>query len=149
MMMQEEAIKLALPLIKKWEGLRLEAYLDAVGIPTIGYGETQGVKMGDVWTQEQAEIRLTTRVVGFMTGVLKACPQLWMEPANRAAACTVLAYNIGSTGFASSTVCRKTMAQDYAAAADAFLMWNKAGGKVLNGLTNRRKEERLLYLGEL
>jgi lysozyme len=112
---------------------------------TIGYGETQGVKCGDVWTQEQADERIEKRVREFMLGVLKACPQLQKENAEKIAACTSLAYNVGLSNFASSTVCKKTQARDYEAAADAFGMWIKAQGKVLQGLVNRRKVEADLY----
>lgn len=146
--MNAESLRIAIELIKQKEGCHLKAYLDIVGIPTIGWGETKGVKMGDVWTQEQADTRLAERVIEFMAGVIKACPQLHLEPPNRVAACTSLAYNIGLAGWAKSTVCRKTMEQSYKEAADAFLLWNKAGGKVVRGLTLRRVAEADLYMKE-
>lgn len=142
----DSALPLAVKLIKEREGCRLKAYLDIVGVPTIGYGETKGVKLGMVWTQKQADDAIEARVREFMAGVLKACPQLAEEPPKRLAACTSLAYNIGSSAFASSTVCRKTKEKKYMEAADAFRMWNKAGGKIVPGLVSRREVERGLYI---
>jgi lysozyme len=113
---------------------------------TCGWGETEGVKYGDVWTQEYADERLEKRIREFMKGVLKACPQLKHEPYTKVAACTSLAYNIGIGAFAKSTVCKKTQAKDYKGAGEAFLMWVKAAGKVMQGLVNRRKIEKELYL---
>lgn len=140
------ALDIAVKLIAQFEGCKLSAYKDIVGIPTIGYGETKGVKMGDVWTQEQADTALRTRAKEFMDGVLKACPRLASFTSNQIAAITSLAYNIGLGAFASSTVCRKAMAGDRAGAADAILMWNKAGGKEIAGLSNRRREERRVFM---
>ena len=57
-----------------------------------------------------------------------------------------LAYNIGLGAFGASSVCRKTMAQDIAGAADSFLLWNKAGGRRVAGLARRREAERALFL---
>jgi GH24 family phage-related lysozyme (muramidase) len=60
-----------------------------------------------------------------------------------------LAYNIGLGNYATSTVLKRHKAGQYAGAANAFLLWNKAGGKVLPGLVLRREDERSLYMGEL
>lgn len=140
------ALPMAVKIIKEKEGCRLKAYLCPAGKPTIGYGETRGVKMGDVWTQEQADKAVERAVREFMLDVLAACPQLANEPPKRLAACTSLAYNIGISAFAKSTVCRKTMEKKYNEAADAFRMWNKAGGRILPGLVARREVERGLYI---
>lgn len=118
---------------------------------TIGWGETNDVKCGDVWTQEEADSRLEMRVRRVMTDVLKACPQLVLEAPTKVAACTSLAYNIGVSAFKDSTVCRKTMVKDYDGAADGILLWNKVKNRttgklvVSNGLDNRRKIEKDLY----
>lgn len=122
--------------------------LDLSGAPwTIGYGDTIGVKPGDVWTQQEAEDRLRRRVAIFMLGVYKRCPQLHAEPAHRVAACVSLAYNIGVGAFAASSVCRHTLRRAYAAAADAFLSWRFAKGQEMPGLKVRRAHERAIYLG--
>ncbi len=113
---------------------------------TIGYGETLGVVEDVWWTQAQAEAVLTLRVASFATGVLKRCPQLHLESDNRLAACISLAYNIGLGAFGASSVCTHTRRREYAAAANSFLLWNKAAGKIMAGLSARRQWERLLYL---
>lgn len=140
------ALDLLVRLVMGFEGCRLEAYLDVRGIPTIGWGETQGVKMGMVWTQAQADAVLRMRVSQFLLGVYKRAPMLWLEPPERAAACGSLAYNIGLGAFNASTVKRKTNNGEWEAAANAFLLWNKSGGKVYRGLTLRRQRERGVYL---
>lgn len=141
-----DALVLAIKLIMGFEGCRLTAYKCPAGIWTIGWGETLGVKEGDVWTQEQADARLRQRVGQFMLAVLQKCPRLHVEPHELLSACTSLAYNIGTGAFGVSSVCRKTKWQDYAGAADSFLLWNKAAGRVLKGLTLRRQYERKVYL---
>ncbi|MGZ8317518.1 MAG: lysozyme [Telluria sp.] len=135
-------------LIKRYEGCKLTAYLCPAGVWTIGWGETRGVKPGMVWTQAQADEILRRRVAQFLLAVLKRCPELHLMPDCRAAACTSLAYNIGVGAFGASSVCRKTRRWDIEGAARSFLLWNKAGGRVLRGLTRRREAERALYLRE-
>ena len=129
--------------------LELPDYLAKLsGIPwSIGYGETKDVRQGDVWTQEEADKRLEARVRGFMQEVLKSCPKLVLMRPSAIAACTSLAYNIGVSAFANSSVCKKIMAGDVQGAADSFIMWNKAGSplKVMDGLTKRRKIEADLF----
>lgn len=141
-----DALVLATKLIMGFEGCRLTAYKCPAGIWTIGWGETLAVKEGDEWTQERADAVLRERVGQFMMAVLKRCPQLHLEPPGLLAACTSLAYNIGTGAFGASSVCRKTGRREYAGAAESFLLWNKAGGRVLRGLTLRREAERLKYL---
>lgn len=141
-----DALEMAVEEIKVSEGCRLKAYRCPAGVPTIGWGETLGVKMGMVWTQAYADSRLRIRVAQFMAAVLKACPILHLEPPQRTAACTSLAYNIGIGAFRTSSVCRLTMRQEFDRAADSFKLWNKGGGRVLKGLVIRRAAERALYL---
>lgn len=140
------ALDLAIEMIKPFEGCRLTAYRCPAGIWTIGWGETLGVKEGDEWTQERADAVLRQRVGQFMLATLKRCPQLHAEHAERLTACTSLAYNIGVGAFGVSSVRRRTARCEYQGAGDAFLLWNKAGGRVLRGLTLRRQIERLRYL---
>lgn len=180
--LDETAVKIAIKVIRQFEGCNLIAYPDPAsslykalathnllqkymkgsikhpdlpenfkdldGRPfTVGFGETKDVKQGDVWTQEEADRRLEARVRGFMQEVLKSCPKLILMRPSAIAACTSLAYNIGSSAFANSTVCKKIMAGDIQGAADSFIMWNKAGNplKVMDGLTKRRKIEADLF----
>ena len=91
--------------IARWEGCKLSAYRDVAGIPTIGYGRTTDVKMGDVCTQEQADAWLAEEVETFRRGVRGAVLVPLNE--NQLAACTSLAYNIGLAAFRGSTLLRK------------------------------------------
>lgn len=113
---------------------------------TCGWGETAGVTEGMVWTQEYADSRLRARAAEFLLGVYQRAPMLYLEPSERAAACGSLAYNIGLGAFNASTVKRKTNEAEWEAGAAAFLLWNKSGGRVMAGLTNRRKAESTTYL---
>ncbi|HET8687327.1 MAG TPA: lysozyme [Methanosarcina sp.] len=142
----DQALNLTIQLLKHFEGCRLKAYQDCVGIWTIGYGETLNVTPGLTWTQEYADERLRIRAEQFMMHVLKSCPQLRLSSPNKLAACTSLAYNIGVGAFSVSSVCRLTKRGDYKMAGDKFLVWNKAGGKVNKGLSYRRGKEREIYL---
>lgn len=135
--------------IKEHEGLRLVAYLDSVGVWTIGYGDTgPDVVKGLVITKAEAEERLRKRLVEFEGYVNRAVKVKLTQ--NQFDALVSLVYNIGPTNFNSSTLLRKLNAGDYAGAADQFLVWNKGrvGGKlqVIDGLTNRRKKERQLFV---
>lgn len=139
----------ALALIKRWEGCRLDAYPDpgSGGDPwTIGWGSTgPGIRKGVTWTQQQADDRLMEDVSKFMNGVKKKVKV--PASANELGAMTSLAYNIGLMAFAGSTLLRKYNAGDKAGASAQFQNWNKAGGKVLKGLTRRRADERSVFDG--
>lgn len=142
------AYEQAVALVKRFEGCRLKAYQDQVGVWTVGYGETLGITAGVVWTQEKADSEVRRRVAQFYFGVLARCPQLWKEPDTRVAACVSLAYNIGLAGFGISQVRRATMRKDYPAAAKAFMSWKSGGGRILPGLVRRRKLEQGIYLSQ-
>ena len=130
--------------IARSEGCRLAAYRCSAGRPTIGWGETRGVRMGDVITQEQADRKFCDSLTEFADGVRKL---LTRDPSgNEFAAMVSLAYNIGLGGFERSTVRRMHNAGDHQAAGRAFALWNKAGGAVIPGLTARRAREAALYL---
>lgn len=131
--------------IARFEGCRLVAYQDDVGVWTVGYGETLGVAEGMVWTQEQADAQLERRAFYFLMQAYASCPSLKTEPDDRVVACVSLEYNIGRAAFAASSVNRKTRRKDYTGAASSFMLWNKAGGRVDKGLTYRRGEERKIY----
>jgi GH24 family phage-related lysozyme (muramidase) len=135
--------------IARSEGLKLEAYLCPAGVPTIFWGRTvhgngQPVRLGDFGTNEQADLALLEDLTKFASGVQK---RLTMPATtNQLGAMTSFAYNVGLGGFGKSTVLRQHNAGNFQAAARAFALWNKAGGKVLNGLTKRRAREAALYL---
>lgn len=136
-----------LSLIKHYEGCRLEAYQDIVGIWTIGYGDTENVQPGLVITQAEAEERLRNRLArDFEPSVRQRLTRLATQ--YQFDAMVSLAYNIGAIAFANSTLVRLFNAGDIQLAADQFPRWDKAGGKSVKGLRRRRAAERALYLGE-
>mgnify|MGYP002652516296 CR=1 FL=1 len=141
------ALAHAVALVKRWEGCRLVAYPDpgTGGDPwTIGWGSTgPGIVKGTRWTQAQADDRLARDVERFMVGVRGA---LTRDPAdNQLGAMTSLAYNIGLSAFRGSTLVRLFNAGDIAGAAKQFDRWNRAGGRVMKGLANRRADERAVF----
>lgn len=131
--------------LKRLEGFRATAYIPVPGDrATIGYGFTDGVKMGDTTTREEADARLIEELRPYELAVWQACTN---EPnQNQFDAMTSLAYNIGPVGFKRSTVLKAHNRGDHQAAARAFGLWNKSSGKVYAGLTRRRAEESALYL---
>lgn len=138
-----------LDLIKKWEGCYLTAYLDIVGVPTIGYGCTKGVTQEDVKnkrtiTKQEAEDMLMRELAEFERGV-PACVNVPLNE-NEFAALVSFAYNLGLGSLQRSTLLKLLNAGDKDKAAEEFLKWNKAGGKEVKGLTNRRIDERKLFL---
>lgn len=132
-------------LIKRFEGLRLRAYRDAVGVPTIGYGTTRGVKMGIAITAERAEELLREDVTRFEEYIA----QLVTVPLTQGQwdALSSFVYNLGPTKLAESTLLRLLNAGDYQGAAAEFDRWTRAGGKVLAGLVRRRAAERAMFEG--
>ncbi|UCW44322.1 endolysin [Pseudomonas phage PPAY] len=137
--------------IKEHEGLRLVAYLDSVGVWTIGYGDTgPDVVKGLTITKEEAEKRLRKRLVEF-EGYVNTYVKVPLKQ-HQFDALVSLVYNIGPTNFKTSTLLKKLNAGDYIGAADQFLVWNKGrvDGKlvVIKGLANRRAKERKQFLGE-
>lgn len=136
-----------LRLIKHYEGLRLEAYRDPVGILTVGYGHTgPDVYPGMVITESQAEQMLRERLaLEFEPGVRLALTKRPLQ--HEFDAMVSLAYNIGVAAFQNSTLARRFNAGDKQGAADEFLRWKYAGGNVLLGLRRRREAERAMFLG--
>jgi lysozyme len=142
------------PFVSTWEsgGQRhLAAYhgaADPPGVYTICDGDTLGVKPCDRETPEGCAIRVDKRLASFVKPVLKAAPTLDGHPYQLAASIS-LAYNIGAGNFAGSTAARRFRARDWVGACTAFAMWNKANGKIVAGLANRRTAEMHLCLTEL
>ena len=135
-----------LALIKAFEGLRLTAYRCPAGVWTIGYGHTgPDVKPGQRITAAEAEALLRGDLDRFESGVERALNGV-VTTENQFAAMVSLAYNIGLGGFGRSTVLRMHRASKFTLAANAFLLWVKAGGRSLPGLVRRRTAERALYL---
>lgn len=134
-----------LDIIKRHEGLRLEAYMPTPNdVPTIGYGHTKGVKMGDRITNAQAEEYLRHDIAWAQDAVNSLVKVRLTQ--NQFDALVSFVFNVGASAFAKSTLLRMLNDGDYKGAADQFLRWDKQGGKVLRGLTKRRAEERALFL---
>lgn len=131
------------------EGLELVAYRDVVGVWTIGVGDTKDVYPGLVITKAQAEERFARRLAEDFEPAVNAA--LGDAPTTQAQfdAFVSLAYNIGIGGFRKSTVLRRHRAGDFEGAAEAFLMWVKAGGRELPALRRRRLEESDIYMSDL
>jgi len=137
-----------LELIKRFEGLALEAYQDIAGVWTIGYGRTAGVAPGQRITEAEAEDLLRQDVAGFEDGVERAVT-VELNP-NEFSALVSFSFNVGLGALRRSTALQRLNAGDRLGAADALLWWNKAtvGGEkvVVRGLARRRAAERALFL---
>lgn len=132
-------------ILKRLEGFSAVAYIPVPGdVPTIGYGFTEGVQMGDTITREEADRRLLPILAPYESAVSASCTNPPNQ--NEFDAMALLCFNIGIGGFKKSTVLRCHNAGDHQAAARAFALWNKSGGRVYTGLTRRRAEESALYL---
>jgi lysozyme len=128
------------------EGYREAAYRPVPGdVPTIGFGTTAGVQMGDRIEPVQALVRKLADVQQF-EGALKRCVRVPLHQ-HEYDAFLSLAYNIGSGAFCSSTLVRKLNAGDYAGACAEILRWDRFQGQPLRGLTLRRQAEHRQCLG--
>jgi len=139
-------------LIHSFEKCRLTAYPDPGskdGHPwTIGWGATgPGIYKGAVWTQEQADERFRRDIVA-RESQLNSMLAGAATTQNQFDALLSLGYNIGMLALQGSTVMRRHKAGDFSGAADAFAMWNKNDGKVMNGLVRRRAAEAQMYRGQ-
>lgn len=140
--------KAGLELIKSFEGWRSKAYKCPAGVWTIGYGHTSmagppSVKPGMTISKDEGEEILRRDLKSYEEGVLSAIKVPLNS--NQFSACVSLCYNIGIGAFKKSSVARFCNARQFSKAADAFALWNKAGGKVLPGLTRRRAAEAALF----
>lgn len=132
-------------LIKKWEALRLEAYLPTKDdVWTIGWGHTAGVYQGMKITEAQAEEFFDEDVKWAEDAVNKLVRVVLTQ--NQFDALVSFVFNIGLPQFSKSTMLRKLNTGDYEGAASEFPRWNKQAGKVLKGLVNRRQEEMEYFL---
>lgn len=139
-------------LIHSFEQFRANAYPDpgTGGLPiTIGWGSTtdedgRPIKLGTVWTRERADARFEMDLAKFTAGVIEALDGAPVTQ-GQLDALTSLAYNIGLGNLRSSTLLKLHRAGDYAGAQQQFARWNRAGGKVMAGLTRRRAAEAALY----
>ena len=133
-------------LIKKFEGCKLYAYRDSVGVATIGYGHIKGVKMGMSITQQQAETFLKDDIKPietFLNGMGINYTQGQFD------ALTSWIFNLGQGNFKSSTMYKYIVARKSdLEITDQMVKWHNAGGKPLIGLKKRRCEEANMFLGK-
>ena len=134
-------IALSTPFIAKWECLETTAYKDIVGVPTVCYGETRGVQMGQTYTKEQCFAMLKVAVAEYYSKL-----QVYMTnpniPVSLQASMVELAYNVGISAVGNSTMMKLANAGNYVAACNELSKWVRAGGKVVKGLENRRADSK-------
>ena len=141
-----DAVELAAMLCRRFEGFRERPYLCAAGVPTIGYGATfyedgTRVQLTDPpITKERAEQLLQAQIRRrFLPAVARLCPGA--DSQERVAALVDFAFNLGEGNLGASTLRRKVNAGEWDEVPAQFTRWNKAGGRVLRGLTIRRQAE--------
>ena len=134
----------ALSLIKQFEGCRLKAYTDSVGVWTIGWGHTgKNVHPGMIITQAQADAILIHDLASCEALV---SPLITITLSDEQMGAIIdFAYNLGVGDLAKSTLLKKIKSSD-PTASDEFLRWNRAGGRILKGLSDRRAAEQALFL---
>ena len=136
-------------IIKQYEGFRAKPYLCPAGVPTIGYGATyytdgRKVTLRDAPINEADADKLLDKMLGKYEDAVNRYVQVPITQ-NQFDALVSFCYNLGQEALRKSTLLKKLNNKDYNGAADQFLRWNRAGGKVLAGLTKRRTDERKLF----
>ena len=133
-------------LIKAFEGCKLKAYQCSANVWTIGYGHTRGITEGNTCTQQEADEMLVDDVKefeGYVNDIVNI--ELTQSQFDALVAWT---FNLGPTNLRNSTLLKRLNDGDLADVPNQMRRWNKAGGKVLAGLTRRREAEALLFQGE-
>ena len=142
-----------LDLIKKYEGYRDTAYVCPAGVMTIGYGTTRingnPVKRGMKCTREQAQQWLEADVNDFLVSAERLIDKNIELNQNQIDSIASFVYNIGIGNFKKSTLLKHLNDGFFILAANEFARWNKGGGRVLKGLTERRAEESELFLADI
>jgi|TARA_R110002020_G_scaffold9340_1_gene36934 lysozyme len=133
-------------LIKKFEGCELDSYICSGGVWTIGYGHTAGVKQGDKINQDEADHLLTEDLEEF-EGYVQNAVEVVLDQ-NQFDALVAWTFNLGPSNLKSSTMLKVLNEENYSKVPSEMRRWNKAGGKVLEGLIRRRKAEALLFEGK-
>ena len=135
-------------LIKEFEGFRATAYICPANVVTVGYGTTRiqgkAIQLGTTITTDEADMFLDEDLKTFENTINQNVTVEISQ--NQFDAIVSFVYNVGAGNFNKSTLLKKVNASEFKKAADEFLKWNKAGGKILKGLTNRRTAERELFL---
>ncbi|WP_417475314.1 lysozyme [Leisingera sp.] len=141
------ALASAVSFIGQWEGLRTQAYRDIVGVWTVCYGETKGVTPGDRYSKAECDAMLAREIVKY-EAALDRCLSAEV-PAGMKIALVSWTYNVGAGAACRSTLVRKANAGDLRGACNELPRWNRAEGRVIRGLTNRRLSERSMCLRAL
>lgn len=132
--------------IAKWEGFSDKAYIPVPGdVPTLGFGSTEGVQMGDTITVPKALERLM-RDVGVAESAIGRCVKVPLSQGEHNAF-TAFAFNVGAEAFCSSTLVKKLNAGDYSGACAELKRWVYVDGRRVQGLVNRREAEYRLCMG--
>ena len=132
-----------LEMIKHFEGLELNAYQCAAGVWTIGYGHTKGVQKGMVISEDTANEMLVEELKEY-ENYINTLVEVELNQ-NQFDAMVSWVYNLGSSNLQASTLLKVLNAGDYEGVPAQIMRWNKAGGKVLEGLTRRRQAEADLF----
>jgi lysozyme len=146
--MQSAAVNIAAAICERWEGFYSRPYLCPAGVPTVGFGTTrypngQGVTLRDPEiTRVYALHMLKAHLAGLEPQVRALCPGL--DTPERVGAVLSWTYNLGAGSLRASTMRRRINEQNWPAARSEMVRWNKAGGRVLRGLTARRADEAAL-----
>jgi len=140
----------AIEMLCHHEGVRRKPYQDCIGLWTVGVGHLigDGKSLPSEWnktlTLEEVHALLKTDLARFEAWVCRLCPVNLTKP--RFDALVSFAFNLGPGGLQRSSIRMKHNRGEFEGAADGFLLYTKAGGKVFKGLVNRRKDERTVYL---
>jgi lysozyme len=130
------------------EGYRESAYIPVQGdVPTIGFGDTHNVKIGDKTDPIRALIKLSQHTESFQKDLKRCIGDVPMYQ-HEWDAIVSWSYNIGTGAACKSTLVKNLKMRDYSAACKELLKWNKFNGKELKGLTTRRQQEYRLCIGE-
>jgi len=135
-----------LGLIKKFEGCELNSYKCAAGVPTIGYGSTHGIEMGMSISKARAEELLLEDIAKFEDHVMNNVKVPLNQ--NQFDAMVSWTFNLGGGNLKNSTLLKVLNGNDYKDVPNQIKRWNKANGKVLEGLIRRREAEALLFEGK-
>jgi lysozyme len=140
------ALEILIKLIKDSEGCKLTSYKCPAGIWTLGYGQTQNIKQGMTWTQQQADEDVAKTALAVLNQAVKVSPILATVNIEKLAAIADFIYNLGVGNYAKSTLKKQVDAGNWMAASSEIKKWNKAAGKELKGLTVRRGKEAVLLM---
>jgi len=123
----------------------LKAYLDIVRVPTACDGITKGVRMGQTFTPAQCNQMLEEELIAHAEPIIRCIPKLHGRT-NQVIAAVSLSYNIGTAGFCKSSIAKLWNAGQWRAGCERFALFRMAGGRVVQGLVNRRARERAICL---